>query len=56
MFNIQTLDEAWVEYNKNWSNICRFGQYLSDQLGIEAADSYYIEDNLEVYQIIYSTL
>ena len=52
MMTVEKLNQAYIDYCNNWKGSLRFGQYLCDQHSIEVSDSYYIEDDLAVYELI----
>ena len=53
---VEELNIAWVVYKNTKSSSERFGQYLANKHNIELADSYYIEDDNYVYELVLSAL
>mgnify|MGYP000046986739 FL=1 len=55
---IETLDKAWIDYHTDKTDGIfqdqRFGQYFFNRYDLEVGNSFYIEDNDLVYELLFN--
>ena len=55
---IETLDKAWVDYHTDKTDGIfqdqRLGQYIFNNYGLEVENSFFIEDNDAVYELLFN--